>query len=124
MSISFEVRVNAGYVVLECAGTYTLESSLQVFEQAFEIAAREGRGAALVDARKLAGGPPTIGERYDQGVHVAKLQSAQAQRIRLALLGHEPMIHPERIGEIVAVSRGALARVFTDLDEALAWISG
>ena len=110
--------------MLEGAGTYSLESTLQVFEQAFEIAAREGRGAVLLDARQVAGGPPTIGERYDLGVHVAKLQSAQAQRIRFALLGHEPMIHPERIGEIVAVSRGALARVFTDLDEALAWIGG
>lgn len=111
------------YVTLECTGTYTAESSLRVFEQAFEIAARERRGAVLVDIRLLAGGPPTFGERYDQGVLVAKLQSAQASRIRLAVLGREPMVHPERIGEIVAVSRGALARVFTDPDEALAWVS-
>ena len=116
--------MHAGYVELECTGTYTFESSMHVFRQAFEIAAREGRGTVLVDARQVAGGPPTIGERHDHGVHVAKLQSAQAQRIRLALLGHEPMIHPERIGEIVAVSRGALARVFTDLNEAQTWISG
>ncbi len=122
MSINFEVRVDAGYVVLECTGTYTLDSSLQLYEQAFEIAKREGRGAALVDARQVTGGPPTFGERFDQGVHVAKLQSAQAKRIRLAVLGHEPMVHPEKIGEIVAVSRGALARVFTDVDEAIAWI--
>jgi hypothetical protein len=124
VSISFEVRVHDGYVVLECTGTYTLESTLQMYEQAFEIARREGRGAALVDAREVTGVPPTFGERYDQGVHVAKLQSTQAQRIRLAVLGHEPMVHPEKIGEIVAVSRGAVARVFTDPDEALAWISG
>lgn len=110
------------YVALKCTGTYTAESSLRVFEQAFEIAAREGRGAVLMDIRMLAGGPPTFGERYDQGVLVAKLQSAQHPRIRLAVLGREPMVHPERVGEIVAVSRGALARVFTDQDEALGWV--
>jgi hypothetical protein len=115
--------VHGAYIELECAGIYTLESSLQVFEQAFEIAAREGRSAVLVDIRLLAGSPPTFGERYDQGVRVATLQSAQEPRIRLAVLGGEPMVHPERVGEIVAVSRGALARVFTDLDEAVAWVS-
>lgn len=124
MSIKFAVRVDAGYVVLECTGTYMLESSLQLFEQAFEIAKREGRGATLVDARQATGVPPTFAERYDLGVHVAKLQSAQAQRIRLAVLGYEPMVHPEKIGEIGAVSRGAVARVFTDLDDAIAWIGG
>jgi len=115
--------VHAAYVELECTGTYALESSLRVFEQAFEIAAKESRRAVLVDIRLLGGSPPTFGERYDQGAHVAKLQSAQAPRIRLAVLGREPMVHPERVGEIVAVSRGALARVFTDLDEAIAWVS-
>lgn len=115
--------MHAAYIELECTGTYALESSLRLYEQAFEIAVREGRGAVLVDARLLTGSPPTFGERYDQGAHVAMLQSAQASRIRLALLGHEPMVHPERVGEIVAVSRGALVRVFTDMDEAIAWVS-
>jgi hypothetical protein len=34
------------------------------------------------------------------------------------------MTHPQRFGEVIATSRGALARIFTDLVEALAWISG
>jgi hypothetical protein len=40
------------------------------------------------------------------------------------LLGHEPMIHPERFGEIVATTRGADARVFTDEALALEWLLG
>lgn len=124
MSMSFEVRLNAGYVVLDCTGTYTLESSLQVFEQALEIAAREGRGAVLVDTRQVTGAPPTLMDRFQQGVHVAELQSGPGPRIRLALIGHEPMIHPQRFGEVIAKSRGALARVFTDMEEALTWING
>ena len=40
------------------------------------------------------------------------------------MLGHEPMIHPERFGEIVAANRGADARVFTEEALALAWLLG
>jgi hypothetical protein len=34
----------------------------------------------------------------------------------------EPMIHPDRFGELVARNRGADARVFTVEAEALAWV--
>lgn len=40
------------------------------------------------------------------------------------MLGHEPMIHPERFGEIVAANRGAHARVFTEEAPALDWLLG
>ena len=45
-------------------------------------------------------------------------------RIRLAVLGNEPMVHPERFGEIVATNRGAVMRVFTDEALALEWLLG
>lgn len=40
----------------------------------------------------------------------------------MALLGHEPMIHREQFGEVVATTRGAVARVFTDDSLALNWL--
>ena len=124
MSVSFEVHVHAGHVVLECTGTYTFESILQIFGRAFENAVREGRGAVLVDLRQLTGGPPTLLDRYRQIVLIAKLQSGPGPRIRFAVVGHEPMVHPHRYGDVIAMSRGALARAFTDLDEAVAWLTG
>ncbi len=48
-----------------------------------------------------------MAERYQLAVCVADAQAATKPRIRFALLGHEPMIHPERFGEIVAANRGA-----------------
>jgi hypothetical protein len=53
---------------------------------------------------------------------VADLQARHKPRIRLAVLGHEPYVHPQRFGEIVAANRGAIARVFTDEAEALKWL--
>jgi len=61
-------------------------------------------------------------ERYDWAVRIAELQARFLPRIRVALVGNEPLIHPERFGEIVARNRGADARAFTDEAEALRWL--
>ena len=68
----------------------------------------------LVDVRGINGRVPTILDRFELGTHIAKNYLESEPRIRLAVLGHEPMIHPERFGELVARNRGADARVFTD----------
>lgn len=123
MSVSFNIRVHAGYVELECSGTYTHEAALQLYSHAFEIAIREKRAAVLVDVRQVTGDPPTLTDLFDQGVHVASLGSGSGARIRFAHLADVRMTHPQRFGEVVARSHGALIRVFLDRDEAIAWIS-
>jgi hypothetical protein len=122
MSIEFETKVFVDYASLVCTGQFSIEAMLRIYEEAFEFARKSGRGAVLIDARNISGREPTLAERYEQAVRVADMQTLQRPRIRLALLGHEPMIHPERFGEIVATNRGALARVFTDETVALAWL--
>ena len=101
---------------------YSLYESLRAFREAFTLAARAGRDAVLVDARAITGPVPTLGERYECGVFIADQQARQSPRIRFALLGHEPYVHPQRFGEIVATSRGAVARGFTDEKDALNWL--
>ncbi len=122
MSIQFEPRTLPDHLRLECAGTFTLESLIHLYEQGFALAAGAGRDAVLIDARKVTGPVPTLAERYAGAVRVAELQAKQTPRIRLAVLGHEPMIHRERFGEIVATNRGAVARAFTDESAALEWL--
>jgi hypothetical protein len=124
--ISFAIAPTAheDYLRLECTGTFTLDSALEVHERAFALASEAGRPAVLVDIRQVSGREPTMAERYQMAVHVAETQARTRPRIRFALLGHEPMIHPERFGEIVATTRGAHARVFTDDALALDWLLG
>ncbi len=121
-TIDVQAEARVGYMYVHCQGVFTLEGMLQVYEHALDAAAREGRTVALLDVRDVKGGPPTIVERYEMGVHVAKLQSDPARRIRMAVVGHEPFIDPQRFGETVARNRGAISKVFTDIDEAIAWI--
>ena len=122
MSIHFEAREHGDFLWLECTGTYSIEETFRLYRASFELATRAGRDAVLIDVRQVTGREPTLTERYDLGVLVADLQARQTPRIRLAMLGNEPMIHPERFGEIIATNRGAVARVFTDEKAALDWL--
>ena len=124
LSIAIVPTAHEDYLRLECSGTFTLEGALAAYERAFSLAAEAGRPAVLVDVRTLTGREPTMAERYQLAVSLAEIQAATQPRIRFALLGHEPMIHPERFGEIVATTRGADARVFTDEAPALRWLLG
>ena len=110
------------YLRLECSGTFSLETALDVYERAFALASEAGRPSVLMDIRAVTGREPTMAERYQLAVRMAEAQAATTPRIRFAMLGHEPMIHPERFGEIVAANRGADARVFTEEAPALEWL--
>ena len=69
----------------------------------------------LVDVRGINGRVPTILDRFEFGVHIARNYLRVRRRGSASpCSGHEPMIHPERFGELVARNRGADARVFTD----------
>jgi len=122
MSIQFEPRTLPDHLRLECTGMFTLESLMRLYEQGFALAAGAGPDVVLIDARKVTGAVPTLAERYAGAVRVAELQAKQTPRIRLAVLGHEPMIHRERFGEIIATNRGAMARAFTDESAAREWL--
>ena len=122
LSVAIVPTAHEDYLRLECTGTFTLEAAVAAYERAFSLAAEAGRSAVLVDVRTLTGREPTMAERYELAVTRADIQAATQPRIRFALLGYEPMIHPDRFGELVARNRGADARVFTVEAEALAWV--
>ena len=116
------VNLHPEYVELACTGLFSRSEAFRISDEAFRRAAAESRRNILIDARRVVGRVPTILDRYEIGVNVARSTLEQLPRVRLALLGHEPMIHPDRFGEIVARNRGADARVFTDEAEALRWL--
>ena len=118
------VSVRDGYVELTCTGLYSRAESIRLGEKAYSEAARANRTAVLVDVRQIKGRVPGIFERFEIGVRMAERYRGSDPRIRLAVLGHEPMIHPERFGELVARNRGADARVFTDEALARDWVQG
>jgi hypothetical protein len=119
MSIESEFSFKTGYVIFRCRGTYELASVLDLYGKAIEAAAQKGLPALLIDVREITGTPPTTLDRFTIGEYVA----THGQEVKFALVGHEPMIDPRRFGEIVAANRGATVKAFTDLDEAVAWLT-
>jgi hypothetical protein len=118
------VSVHPDHVAVACSGPYSGSEARRVGEEAHREAVRADRKALLIDVRNVTGRVPGIFERFEIGVRTAAHYRAHDPRIRLAVLGDEPMIHPERFGELVARNRGADARVFTDETLALDWLLG
>ena len=121
MSIEYRTALNSDYAQLICHGTFSKQELLDVFDKAIEFAAQNGKEAVLVDIGNVEG-EPTTAERIDMGVQAAEIQLAKDTIVALAVIGNEPLIDPERLGETVALSRCAVLKVFTDMEEAINWL--
>ena len=123
MSISFTSdEDNPAFVRLSCSGRYTRDSLLSLFDQAIDIATSKARSAVLIEVWEVTGAPADVFERYQLGVGAARIQRSKRPLVALAVVASEPMIHPTRIGEVVFHNRGGVGRVFTDIEEAVAWL--
>ena len=122
MSIDSQTELRDNYVLFSCYGTFSNDALLNVYEAALDFAENKGLKAILVDISDLDGALPTTMERYNHGVTVARMQLKHDKRIFIAVVGKEPIIDPQRFGEIVAVNRGAYCKVFIDIDDAITWL--
>lgn len=122
MSFDHEQINLPNYILFECNGEFSVAGMMQKLLEAFDAAAAENREAILIDLRAVEGPTPDKLQRYEMGSEVAKMQRDRGLFIRLAVVGTEPMIDPERFAEVVSGNRGASARGFTDIVEAIAWL--
>ncbi len=122
MSMDFQVVVKPQYVVAHFQESFESSALYDLWQDIFAAAVENDRKAVLVDIRDTNGDPPTTVERYDHGVRIAELQWGPGAGIGLAVVGNEPIVDPDRFAQVVSANRGAFARVFTDLDEAVDWI--
>ena len=119
MSIEYQVEVREDYVCFRCSGAYDQKSATELFNQAYRITGQQRLNAVLVDAREIAGNPPSTMERFELGVLLSEHRDSG---ICLALVAKEPILDPRRFGETVALNRGAWGKGFTDFDEAVIWL--
>jgi len=122
LGIQTEADVRGGYLYLSCTGAFSSDSLLRVFKKGFAIAEKKELMAVLVDARGLEGPSPSILQRFALGKLLAEIQHRQSPCIRMVVVGDEPFVSHDKFGETVAVNRGAVGKVFTDIDEAVTWV--
>lgn len=72
ISVAIAPTAHEDYLRLECSGTFSQESALDVYQRAFALASEAGRPAVLVDIRAVTGREPTMAERYEQAICVAE----------------------------------------------------
>ena len=118
----FETETKPGYLLVRCRELSMPASLVDVCKEAAAIAGSNGHKALLVDIRgvQLASGMPSTMDRYGIGTRLAEL--TLKHRLRIALVGDEPLIDPKRFGEIVFHNRAGNGRVFTDIDQASVWL--
>lgn len=85
--------------------------------QAIAVVRATAPRSVLIDFRDLTM-PLTDFDRYDLGV----MAVGPGLAMPIATVGSAATIDPKRLGEMVARNRGGNVRVFTDYDEARAWL--
>ena len=121
MSIHTVNQLGPYFAEVRCAGPYSMTGFLAMLDEALDYAASHDRSAVLVDALAVTGGPDRQ-ERIDLATSGADLQLGKDRLVAIAIVGEEPMIHPERIGEAVALDRCAVLKVFESRDAAVDWL--
>jgi len=119
----YEIRKEADHTRIDVAGEYEPSSAIKILKAGIEAALAQGFHKLLVDARQLTGNPKTL-QRFELGESVARFyhDTRGPDFIRVALVGHEPLIDKERFGQVVANNRGLPVKVTTDFEEALRFL--
>ena len=106
-----EFRPVASAPLLRCIG---------MIKATIEFARERGITKLLVDTTGLSGfTPPGTLDRIWMAHQFARTAGSA---VKVALVARAELIHPEKIGVMVARNRGMMADVFSDEDAARAWL--
>jgi len=113
--------LDAGHARYHPVGTVSFDRAVTMIRAAIAAAHRNGVRDLLVDISALTGFPsPDTFERF-----LAVVEWAEEARgnVRLAMVARAEMIHPQRLGVLVAANRGLVSNIFATEAEARAWLA-
>ncbi|HEX4959155.1 MAG TPA: STAS/SEC14 domain-containing protein [Lacibacter sp.] len=123
---NFNVEAFEGnnFMTLIASGTYSLERAIHLCKLSIDTCLLYNKKKILVDITKVTGNVPFF-DRFQYAEALAQYKSKHALTAvsKIALFGNEPLIDKNRFGETVAVNRGVNIKVFTELNDALAWLN-
>lgn len=123
MKIRYEVKKAADHTRVDAAGEFDVADARQVLAAAIEAALSHQHRKILVDCRQVTGAPNTL-QRFELAESVTRFyhQERGAVVIRVAIVGVEPLVDPDRFGQTVAQNRGLPVKITTRMEEALSWL--
>ncbi len=113
-----EIIVCDGWLLARASGRYGQGGTREHLAAICRECSRRGCWRVLYDTRAFDGQVPII-DRYVLGAHFSAIADP---RMRVALLDCEERITPQRFLEDVTRNRGLMMGIFTDFDQALAWL--
>ena len=109
-------QVKGKYLLVRIVEPYSLKLVLATIGEAAARCRQEQLDRLLADLREMVG-VPTIMDRYEMGVEIARVFGS---KIQCAAVADPGLIN--WLAESVAVNRGANFKVFSDMAEAMKWL--
>ncbi len=123
--LKYSLVVKDSYLSVTVSGHFSLSDVKIMYTDALESLLDNNFSKLFFNAYKVKGKVTTI-DRYYFGEFAAleslKYMGKGLKRIVVSVYGIEPIIDPERFGEIVARNRGLNLKVTTDKNEALQFL--
>ncbi len=121
--MSYDLRIEKKDDVLwgTVTGTRSIETVLAVTMDIFAVCAEKKVNKVLIDVRGLEGRLRTMEAHAIPDQHFPKMQNRHVIT-HAALIDLREFEHSYRFFETVAVNRGFMLRIFSDPDEAVAWL--
>jgi hypothetical protein len=123
-NFTIETIEETHFMTLIASGTYSLERAIHLCKLSIDTCLLYNKKKILVDITQVTGNVPFF-DRFQYAEALAQYKSIHALTgvSKIALFGNEPLIDKNRFGETVAVNRGVNIKVFTELNDALAWLN-
>jgi hypothetical protein len=99
----------------------------EISDGILDLCAKHQTRRILCDMREFTGNPSVMA-RFNMATtfavkYIKGRLSHHLPPCRFAVIGHHPLVDPNRFEETVAVNNGLPVKTFTDLEKALAWLT-
>ncbi len=123
--LKYSFKVNNSYLSVTVSGHFSLSEAKIMYTDALEYLLENHLSKLFFDVFKVKGEITTM-DRYYFGEFAAfeslKYMGKGLKKIAVSICGEEPIIDPQRFGEIVARNRGLNLKVTTDKNESLQFL--
>jgi len=113
-----DVTRHDDYVVVRFSGAFSPAAGREVVDAMAKASQEQGLARILLDCREMSGDLTILG-RFEVAEYGARVISRDTV---VALVGREEDILPDHFFESAAQSRGVRVKVFTNDQEAVAWL--
>jgi hypothetical protein len=118
MSYHLEIKKTKGYLHIAFSGPFSPAAAMESVDAMVAACAREDCTKVLFDCRPMTGDLKMV-DQFDVGQYGA---SKIPRSVKVAMLGREDQISPDRFFQTVARNRGVRVTVFSEIDDAIKWL--